>query len=75
MDPGTGVATTVDLGGGTLPNGDGLLVIGRTLYVVQNMLNTVAVVDLGADGTSGTLVDQLTDSDFRRSDDGRAAFG
>ncbi len=38
VDPETGVATTVDLGGATLPNGDGLLVIGRTLYVVQNVL-------------------------------------
>jgi sugar lactone lactonase YvrE len=65
VDPETGVATTVDLDGRTLPNGDGLLVIGRTLYVVQNVLNTVAVVDLSADGTSGTLVGELMDSDFR----------
>ena len=46
VDPATGVATTVDLGGADAPNGDGLLVIGRTLYVVQNVLNTVAVVRL-----------------------------
>ena len=31
-----GVATRVDLGGDELTNGDGLLVRGRTLYVVQN---------------------------------------
>ncbi|KRE23672.1 SMP-30/gluconolactonase/LRE family protein [Agromyces sp. Soil535] len=64
VDPATGEATTVDLGGTALPNGDGLLVIGGTLYVVQNFSNTVAVVRLAADGTSGTLVDQLTSPEF-----------
>jgi len=64
VDPATGEATTVDLGGATLANGDGLLVVGRTLYVVQNFSNTVAVVRLAADGTSGTLVDQLTSPEF-----------
>jgi sugar lactone lactonase YvrE len=64
VDPGTGVATAVNLGGYELTNGDGLLVVGRTLYVVQNQLNTVAVIRLDAAGTSGELVDQLTDPDF-----------
>jgi hypothetical protein len=65
VDPETGVATAVDLGGYLLTNGDGLLVVGRTLYVVQNVQNTVAVVKLNASGTSGKLVDQLTDADFQ----------
>jgi Gluconolactonase len=65
VDPDTGVATVVDLGGVALTNGDGLLVVGRTLYVVQNFSNTVAVIRLNAAGTSGELVDQLTDSDFQ----------
>ncbi|GAA1755326.1 SMP-30/gluconolactonase/LRE family protein [Agromyces humatus] len=65
VDPETGEATAVDLGGAALTAGDGLLVVGRTLYVVQNQLNTVAVVQLAPDGTSGTLVDQLTNPDFR----------
>lgn len=65
VDPATGVATAVDLGGVTLPNGDGLLVVGRTLYVVQNQSNTVAVVTLDPAGTTGELVDQLTDPDFQ----------
>lgn len=64
VDPATGEATAVDLGGAALPNGDGLLVVGTTLYVVQNFSNAVAVVRLDADGTSGTLVDQLTSPDF-----------
>jgi sugar lactone lactonase YvrE len=65
VDPATGVATAVDLGGASLPNGDGLLVIGRTLYVVQNQLNQVAVVDLDAAGTSGEVVDVLTSPAFQ----------
>lgn len=65
VDAKTGVATPVDLGGTLLPNGDGLLVVGRTLYVVQNQLNQVAVIRLNASGTSGTLVDERTDPDFQ----------
>jgi len=64
VDPATGEATVVDLGGFPVTAGDGLLVVGNTLYVVQNQLNTVAVIRLAADGTSGTLVDQLTDPAF-----------
>ena len=64
VDPVTGEATTVDLGGASLPNGDGLLVIGSTLYVVQNQLNQVAVIRLDAGGTSGSLVETLTSDDF-----------
>lgn len=64
VNPQTGVATEVDLGGTLLVNGDGLLVIGRTLYVVQNRLNKVAVVQLNRAGTQGTLVEELTDPGF-----------
>jgi sugar lactone lactonase YvrE len=64
VDPATGVTTTVDLGGATLPAGDGILLHGRTLYVVQNQLNQVAVVRLNRSGTSGTVVDTLTDPRF-----------
>ena len=64
VDPGTGVARTVDLGGYALTNGDGLLVEGRTLYVVQNRLNRVAVLKLNRSGTRGQLVRLLTDPDF-----------
>jgi sugar lactone lactonase YvrE len=64
VDPATGAATTVDLGGATLPAGDGMLLRGRTLYVVQNQLNQVAVLRLSHDGTAGTVVGQLTDPRF-----------
>jgi sugar lactone lactonase YvrE len=65
VDPDTGVATKIDLGSTvSLPNGDGLLLEGRTLYVVQNQLNQVAVVQLNRAGTAGVLVDTLTSPDF-----------
>jgi len=65
VDPSTGDATIVDLGGESLANGDGLLVVGRTLYVVQNQSNAVAVVRLDSGGTSGELIDRLSDADFQ----------
>ena len=65
VDPDTGFATLIDLGGETVPNGDGILLQGKTLYVVQNRLNQIAVVELNSDFTGGTIVDTITDSDFR----------
>ena len=65
VDPHTGEATLIDLGGDTVPNGDGILLQGKTLYVVQNRLNQIAVVRLRSDFTKGTIVDTITDSDFR----------
>jgi sugar lactone lactonase YvrE len=64
VDPVTGVATAVDLGGETLVNGDGLLVSGTTLFAVQNQFNTVAVVQLNAGGTAGEVVNRYTNSRF-----------
>ena len=55
VDPRTGNTTKVDLGAATLPNGDGLLLEGRRLYVVQNRLNQIAIVDLDRAGTAGTV--------------------
>jgi sugar lactone lactonase YvrE len=60
----TGDDTPVNLAGESLPNGDGLLRDGRTLYVVQNRLNTVAVLRLSEDGTSGTVLGRVTDPRF-----------
>jgi sugar lactone lactonase YvrE len=64
VDPQTGVATKVDLGGEVLNFGDGLLLDGRILYVVQNQLNQVAVVKLNRSGTEGTVVGRLTSPTF-----------
>ena len=64
VDPVTGDARRVDLGGTPLTNGDGLLVQGRTLYAVQNQLNKVAVVRLDRAGRTGSLVGTITSSSF-----------
>jgi sugar lactone lactonase YvrE len=64
VDPLTGVATEIELGGTTLPNGDGLLLVGRTLYVVQNRLNQIAVVTLDPELGSGVVGRTITDPDF-----------
>jgi sugar lactone lactonase YvrE len=46
-------------------NGDGILLDGRrTLYVVQNRDNKVAVVKLDKRLSSGTVIAELTDTDF-----------
>jgi sugar lactone lactonase YvrE len=64
IDPNTGATKLVDLGGTVLTNGDGILLHGRTLYVLQNRLNKIAVLRLSNDLTSGALRNELTDSDF-----------
>jgi len=61
VDPRTGVARKVDLGGEPATNGDGLLVVGRTLFIVQNQLNRVSVFHLNPEGTRGSLVTRLSD--------------
>ncbi|MEX5718169.1 hypothetical protein [Geodermatophilus maliterrae] len=61
----TGVTTQVDLGGASLTNGDGLLREGRTLYVVRNALQQIAVLELAPGYASATLVDTLTDPDLQ----------
>jgi sugar lactone lactonase YvrE len=65
IDPSSGVAHTIELTGGDATNGDGLMLEGQTLYVVQNRSNQVAVVHLGPDFGSGTVVAHLTHPAFR----------
>ena len=48
----------------SLEGGDGLLLHGRTLYVVQNRLNKIAVLRLTPDLRRGTLTRTITDPDF-----------
>lgn len=61
IDAKTGVAKLIDLGGYDLVNGDGLLLHGRTLYVVQNRSNQVAVFELSKDLTKATFLRAITD--------------
>lgn len=64
VDPTSGVASTIDLGGASVTNGDGILLQGNTLYVVRNRINQIAVIELAADLRSGTVVDTITDPAF-----------
>jgi sugar lactone lactonase YvrE len=64
VDPKTGEATLVDLGGYVLTNGDGLRLQGQTLYVVQNRLNQIAVIRLNRDWSSGSVERTITDPNF-----------
>lgn len=64
IDPATGIAKEIALGGDSVPNGDGILLTGKTLYVVQNQLNRVAVIRLAGNPTSGQILTRLTDPDL-----------
>jgi sugar lactone lactonase YvrE len=64
IDPASGASRTISLGGESVPNGDGILLTGKTLYVVQNQLNRVAVISLSPDLRSGRVLTRLTDPDF-----------
>jgi sugar lactone lactonase YvrE len=59
-----GRTRAIDLGGATVKNGDGLLLRGRTLYVVQNQDNKIAVVHLKRSFRRGEIKRFLTDDDF-----------
>ncbi|MGX1268946.1 superoxide dismutase [Streptomyces phaeoluteigriseus] len=65
VDPRTGAARAVDLGAARLPNGDGLLLLGRILYAVQQQQNAIDVFRLNAAGTRGTALTRITDPRFR----------
>jgi hypothetical protein len=60
VDPATGEALVMDLGGATAASGDGLELRGSRLYVVRNFLNEVAVFRLGSGLMSARLEGTLT---------------
>ena len=64
IDSGTGASRQIDLGAESVPNGDGILLTGKTLYVVQNQLNRVAVIKLSANLAGGRVLTRLSDPDF-----------
>ena len=59
VDPLTGQATTIEVDG-NVQRGDGLLLIGHTLYMVQSPFNRIAVINLSSDFASGTVEETLT---------------
>jgi hypothetical protein len=48
----------------SVPNGDGILLDGKTLYVVQNQLNRVAKIRLAPNLRSGRVLTRITNPDF-----------
>jgi sugar lactone lactonase YvrE len=64
VDPDDGHAHRVDLGAAALTNGDGMLRIGRTLHVAQNMQNRVATVRIDRTASEGRVVQVRTSDDF-----------
>lgn len=60
-----GVTRTISLAGGqSVPNGDGILLDGKTLYVVQNQLNQVAKIRLAPNLRSGRVLTRITNPGF-----------
>jgi hypothetical protein len=64
INPWSGTTKEVDLGDETVVNGDGLELRHGKAYVVQNLDNTIAVVDLRRHARSGEIVAILTDRDL-----------
>jgi sugar lactone lactonase YvrE len=54
----------INLGGETLTNGDGLLLDGRTVYVVRNEQELIVPVELSGEYSSGEVGEPFTDSSF-----------
>jgi sugar lactone lactonase YvrE len=64
VDPDSGRATLIDLGGASVANGDGLMLRGDSLFVVQNRLNQIAVIDLDHRFERGRVTQLITDPRF-----------
>ena len=65
VNPKTGASAAIDVDGlipGTL---DGLLLAGRSLWVVENFANTLVRVTLSPDLSSGTITSAITSPLFR----------
>jgi sugar lactone lactonase YvrE len=72
VDTDTGESYTV--AGVSVPNVDGILMEGRTVYAVQNFLNQIAEIRLSGDLTSGTITKVVT-SDLFETPTTVARFG
>ncbi|MEO6715059.1 MAG: superoxide dismutase, partial [Mycobacteriales bacterium] len=60
VDTRTGATQLITLTGGTLTSGDGLVLRGRTLYVVRGTTNAIVKIRLGGRLTAGRVVATLT---------------
>jgi sugar lactone lactonase YvrE len=64
VDPSSGTTSRIDLGAQSVVSGDGILLDGKDLFVVQGFMNVVAKVALAPDLSSGEVVSQTADDDF-----------
>lgn len=64
VNPTTGATTEIALGAESVPNGDGILLDGKTLYVVQNTNNRIAVIAVNPALTTGRVVTRIADGRF-----------
>ncbi|MEU0373210.1 superoxide dismutase [Streptomyces sp. NPDC006283] len=62
VDPATGVARRIPLGGAALPAGNGIRLDGTTAYVAQH--DAIDVLRLNGAGTRAVPVTRITDPDF-----------
>jgi hypothetical protein len=69
VDPDSGDAVRIDLGGKTVTTGDGLVARGRTVYVIQNN-DQVSVVRLNRDFDEGNIRRVITNPRFREPSTG-----
>ena len=60
VDPDTGSASRIDLGGASVSAGDGILLHGSTLYVVRNQLNEIDVVEFSSNLLQGEVTRVIT---------------
>jgi hypothetical protein len=63
VDPVTGASATI--AGVSVPNVDGIVLLGRHLWAVQNFINQVARVQLSPDLTSGVIEEVITSDLFQ----------
>ncbi len=66
VDTESGAASPVNIQGEEqlFVDGDGLYMDGRTLYIMQNFAQKIAVVELSDDLTQGTFVKNIVSADF-----------
>jgi len=65
VNPKNGKAKEISVVGGELINGDGMLLDGDDLYIVQNFLNQIAVVELSSDNLSAVVEEYITHPSFQ----------
>ena len=64
VDPATGESSLIDTGDAELTAGDGLELVGQTVYVMRNRAGEIVAVELDDELTAGTATGSVTSADF-----------